>query len=185
MSLKRINPPALLPVTLDEARQRLRIADASQDAAVSHWIAAATARVEAWTGRALLAQTWRARLDGWPCTDFIELAHPPLIAVDSVALYDADGGATAQDLTTFRVDTDAVPGRLVLNEGEAWPRPGRARGGIEIVWRCGHGEAAAEVPEMLREAVLLTVQEMAEEGDAARLPTRAKRLMAPYRRWSL
>ena len=83
------------------------------------------------------------------------------------------------------IDTLADPGRIVLKPGEAWPQPLRPAGGIEIRFRCGHGETADAVPAALREAVLQIIQALAEGGPDTGLPPVAQSLLAPYRRLTL
>jgi uncharacterized phiE125 gp8 family phage protein len=192
MSLTLLTPPAVEPVTLAEAKARLRVTGEADDAAISHWIETARACVERETGRALLSQVWLERRDGWGGdgrlgafgTQF-RLLKPPLIALETVTLFDADDTPSEIDPAAFFIDTLADPGRIVLKPGEAWPQPLRPAGGIEIRFRCGHGETADAVPAALREAVLQIVQVLAEGGPDTGLPPVAQSLLAPYRRLTL
>jgi uncharacterized phiE125 gp8 family phage protein len=82
------------PVTLDQARAHAR-SDAADDHLVDLLIVAATASLDGPSGelgRALMAQTWRQSLDGFPGTaDPIELRLPPTIAVDTITYRDPAG----------------------------------------------------------------------------------------------
>lgn len=188
MSLTLLTPPAAEPVSLADAKLRLRISDDAHDAAVSLWIKAARERVERDTGRALLSQTWVERRDGWTgdgrLTAFrtrFRLLRPPLIAVEAIAIYDAEDAPSDWGPAAFFVDTASDPGRIALRQGEDWPQPGRATGGIEIRFRCGYGDSPEDVPAPLREAVLQLVAAMADGGLEAGMPAAAASLIAPYR----
>lgn len=194
MSLTLLTPPLAEPVTLTEAKARLRVAGDAEDSAINHWIQSARERVERDTGRACLAQTWVERRDGWAgdgrlCAfgTQLRLLKPPLIAVEAVTIYDADDAPSEIDPAAFFVDTLSDPGRLVLRPGESWPEPGRVAGGIEIRFRCGYGETAADVPAALREAILQLVLAQARGSDGLKdgLPPVAASLLAPFRRVSL
>lgn len=192
MSLTLLTPPAAEPVSLAEAKTRLRIGDDAHDAAVTLWIKAARERVERDTGRALLSQVWVERRDGWTGdgqpdgrmmafgTRF-RLLRPPLIAVEAVTIYDAEDAPSEWDPAAFFVDAASDPGRIALRHGEDWPQPGRATGGIEIRFRCGYGDSPEDVPAPLREAVLQLVAAMADGGPETGMPASAASLIAPYR----
>lgn len=187
MSLALLTPAPVEPVSLAEARLRLRIGDTVHDDAIRQWIRAARERVERDTGRACLSQTWVERRDSWEgggrLTAFgsqFRLPRPPLIALEAITTYDEDGTPSDIDPAAFFVDTLADPGRISPRPGTDWPQPGRAAGGIEIRFRAGYGDTPADVPAALREAILQLVVAMAEgRGDA--MPPLAESLIAPYR----
>ena len=188
MSLTLLDPPSAEPVSLSEARARLRVADASQDDAINHWIQTARARVERDTGRACLAQTWLERRDVWwgegRLSAFgtrFRLLKPPLIALEAVTVYGLDDAPSEIDPAAFFVDTLSDPGRLVLRPGQSWPLPGRAAAGIGIRFRCGYGDQSDDVPAPLREAILQLTVHLAETNGASALPPGVAALIAPYR----
>ena len=70
----------------------------------------------------------------------------------------------------------------------AWPAPKRIANGIEIAFTAGYGEAVADVPAPIRQAVLLLVahwyehREPIEIGAAhTRIPHMVSELLQPYR----
>lgn len=89
-----VTPPALQPVTLDEAKLHCRIDHADDDILISAYIAAATGHLDGWTGilgRCILPQTWRVSA----VTGDIVLPMPDVTAAS--AAYGA--GATALTIT--------------------------------------------------------------------------------------
>ncbi|HEY0266837.1 MAG TPA: head-tail connector protein, partial [Rhizomicrobium sp.] len=97
MSLQLNTPPAIEPVSLDQAKAWLRVeSGGDEDALIAALIPAARARAEWHTGRAFVTQHWTLWLDsvGDGC---IALPLPPLVGVESVTLYAADDTATVLD----------------------------------------------------------------------------------------
>jgi len=211
LKLTLVTPPAALPLTLDEARQHLRLDDAdSFDEAL---IAALTRTVmqaaERYTGRALMTQVWDLHLDRWPASQATEalwegirigadrppraravtLPRPPLQGVVHVKTYDEADAATLWPAADYFVDTASTPGRLAARAGRELPLPGRAANGIEIRFTAGYGAAPADVPAPLRQGMLRLLAELyehrGEDADSAFRNAGAERLWRPYRQVGL
>ncbi len=181
MSLTLITPPALEPVTLAEAKAHLKLDTAAEDTLIASLIAAARARAEWHTGRALVTQGWTLWLDAWPHEAIAEIPLPPLQAVTAVALHAPDNVRTALETSAYRVDTASEPGRLVF---EMEPPVLRRFNAVEIAFTAGYGSA---VPAAVKEAVLEIVAELythrGDEDGACGLAAQA--LLAPYRIFKL
>lgn len=87
--------PESEPVSLLEAKRFLRIDDENEaeDGLIGALIAASRIHVEGVTGRALIAQGWRAVLDAWPGDRQVRLPVGPLMTLTAVTTYDEDGEA--------------------------------------------------------------------------------------------
>lgn len=191
MTLQLVTPPAAEPVALAEVKAFLRVATGHEDDLIVQLIAAARQRVEAETGRALVSRTYRETLDRWDQPGRMaghgkqfRLPMPPLISVVSVTMFDADDSTSIWPAEDYFVDTASDPGRIAVRAA-AFPRPGRATAGIEIVFEAGYGPAPDDVPEALREAVLRLTADayLNREGRADRpLPMAVQGLLAPYKR---
>lgn len=71
MTLVVVTPPAVLPVSLDEAKRHLRVDHGEDDNLISLQIAVATSTLDgpdATLGRSLLKQTLALKLPGFPCS---------------------------------------------------------------------------------------------------------------------
>ena len=176
--------PASEPLALAEAKAFLRLDDDAEDALVTTLIAAARLHVEGTSGRALLAQSWRLVLDGWPRDGVVELPVSPLISLAGITAYDADGDPHEIALAQFQSE----PARLLLPDHVAGMPDLRRRQGLEIDYVAGYGVDAAEVPADLRQALLTLVAYWFEHRDAvivagsgAVVPSGFDRLLAPYR----
>jgi len=64
--LNLLSGPAVEPVSEAEAMAHVRISGEEEIALLHGHIRAAREAVEAWTGRALISQSWRLSLDRWP-----------------------------------------------------------------------------------------------------------------------
>jgi len=174
--------PALEPVTLAEAKAFLRVDDAAEDALIATQITAARLHVESTTGRALIAQTWRAVLDCWPLGRMVLLPVAPLAGLTAITAYDEAGGA--HPIAPGQFQTEPAPARLLLPQTVEGMPVTRRRQGIEIDYAAGYGGTAEDVPADLRNALLTLVASWFEHRDTAEAgaPPAFERLVAPYRR---
>lgn len=181
-----IDGPAVEPVTLAEMKAYLRVDDDGEDELVGGLVKAARLMVEAASRRILIEQRWRVVLDSWPRDRVVALPLSPLIAVESIRVFDASGALS--EIPTEAVETDAVsdPPCVVVSDA---PEPERARNGIAIELRAGYGAAPEAVPATLRLAMKILVAHWFEKrGDVAgeqTLPPEALALIAPFQRTRL
>lgn len=186
-----ITPPALEPVSLADAKAHLRLDGDDDDAFATAAIVAARVHVEALTRRMLIEQGWRVYLDAWPRKRIVTIPVAPLLAVDAVTVYDADGNPVTVSSDDYEVDAISVPGRLFV----ATPAParvGRAANGIEIDVTAGYGASSIDVPSPLRQAIMMLVAHWYEHRGAVghdlagEVPPHGfHALIAPYRILSL
>lgn len=136
-ALKLIVAPPVEPISLDLAKQHLRVDHSDDDALITQIIKAARYMVDGrdgYLGRALVQQTWELTLDRFPAsatsgsfcipagsTGEIKIPLPPLQSVTSVK-YDDTGGVeqTIDPTTGYDVDAVSEPGWLVPATG-GWP----------------------------------------------------------------
>jgi hypothetical protein len=78
MGLKLKTGPASEPVTLQEAKDHLRVDLDDEDSVIEGFIKAARTDCENLQNRAYISQTWELWLDEWPDEDYIVLPRPPL-----------------------------------------------------------------------------------------------------------
>jgi uncharacterized phiE125 gp8 family phage protein len=128
MTAALITPPAVEPVALADAKAHLRIDSGDDDALLTAALVAARVHVEALTRRVLIEQGWRVYRDAWPPDRSLTIRLAPLISVDAVTIYDADGDPTVLAEDAYAGDAISVPGRIVL--AASAPPPGRAVNGI-------------------------------------------------------
>ena len=182
MSLTLVTPPSTEPVTLAEAKAHLKVDTADDDTPIGSLIAAARARAEWHTGRALVTQSWTLWLDSWPKDGIVEIPLPPLQSVTQVKTYALDDTMSVLDPSLYQVDAASAPARLAL-KGAFPPLANlRAINAVEIAFTAGYGNAGA-VPGPVKEAILQIVADLySHRGDEADIASSAaEALLAPYR----
>ncbi len=190
-SFSLLIPPSVEPVLLAEAKAQARIDTGADDALVTSLIIGARQWVEAYTGRALITQTWQYALDlglgatgSWwdgerqgPITGLdnvnaISLPRAPLQSVTSVQVFDNTDTPTVWPASNYFVDTIRTPGRIALRMGAVWPVPSRLTNGIIIQYVVGYGNDGSFVPEPIKTALRQLVAHWYEHrGDAATAPS--------------
>lgn len=147
MHLTLETAPTVEPVTMEEAKTHLRITHSDEDAYITELVSVARQACEDLQRRSYVDTVWKLWLDGWPSGRCIELPRAPLSAVASVKVYDTADAETTLAASSYVVDDQAIPGRLVLRDGASWPTTTlRAAKGICIEFTAGHGAAATDVP---------------------------------------
>lgn len=183
--------PALEPITLEEAKAELGLAedDTSSDARLTRLIQAGREAAESYTGRAFITQTITLQLDTFPhargqepwwdgvrqgprslLSDSgkpaaLRLPRPPLLEVLTIAYVTPDGAPAALDVNSaVMVDTTSEPGRIIPLG--AWPAT-RERLGVTITYRAGYGPNASDVPAGIAAAIMEHVRDSYERPNAA------------------
>ncbi len=188
MSAILLTAPAVEPVSLGEAKAFLRVEHSDDDDVIAALVSASRIHVETQTRRALVTQHWRLSLDAWPEDGRVPVVPGPLQELNAARVFDVNGAAHTVDVQNFVPDVSAS---VLAFAPWAMPMPGRLAAGIELDVAVGYGDAAADVPEPLRQAVrLLTAHWYENRGLAALgtvtvLPTTVAALIAPYRMLSL
>lgn len=157
MALILTSAPAVPPVTLSDAKAHLRVDGTDEDALITSLIETATTHIERGYGLALITQGVTVVRDGWPDAWLVELPLSPVQSVSSITIFEADGGGIEFDNGHYFADTISHPPRIVLHGTAPWPKPGRRANGIEIAVTAGFGDAPSDVPEPIRQALLLLV----------------------------
>lgn len=182
MPLITLTPPAVEPVSLEEAKAHLRIGHDLEDGAVAGLVAAARGAIEALTGIALIARTVREKRDGWVHVGArsVALGLGPVSAVLAVRVADPWGALLTVAPAEYALDGAGNPPRLVF---ERSPRePAIPEGGVEIDMVCGFGGPDA-IPAPLRHACLAMAAHLYENRAGANpIPETVRAACAPFAR---
>lgn len=187
MATELLVPPTMEPMSLDEAKDHLRVDQETDDAYITGLVIAARQLVESDTRRALLTQTWQLTLDDqWPDEEIwkrirnrnisayydssvrqpirprklIVLPRPPVQSVVSINYLSSDG--TFSNLTLD--PSQYVLKKLETGEFGIRPAPGvtwnllpNEPDAATVVVKCGYGDNSGSIPEPLRIAMLLLI----------------------------
>jgi uncharacterized phiE125 gp8 family phage protein len=187
MTIIVVEAPAVEPVDLADMKAHLGVTFDSDDALIEAKIKAARQHVERFAGIAMVEQTLKAVLDGFPCGP-LQLPRPPLIDVLSVVYLDPVLETQTLAPSAYTVRGAGATGHLVA---AAWPMTEPVPGAVEITFRAGYGDDADAVPEPLREAVRRLAADLYENREAslvgvsgAALPFGVAELLADFRQWA-
>lgn len=198
MNITVVTAPQFYPVTVQEAYEHLRWdqesgspTDYPLQLLIERNIATATDWAEQFTRRALIEQTIRLSVSGFPQGDntfgrewrsgvfsrrarYIELFRPPLINVISVEYYDTDNVLTTVDSADYFVTDDLVP-RLTFVENWTQPETYNRDDAVRVTYQVGYeptespplsqSDYSANVPKGIKDAILLKVQLLADRFD--------------------
>ena len=187
MSFTVTVPASVLPVSIAEAKEHLRVEFADDDNYITALIGAAVDYVERHTRRALMPQTVLLTRDDFP--DVIEPPLPPLQSVASISYIDTEGSPQTLNPSTYDIDNVSEPGRIVSSIGNQWPSTSIAINAVSVTFIAGYVDAAS-VPPQIKQAILLSIghwyenREQVVEGKSfSELPMGVEALLNNYVIW--
>lgn len=188
MMLYLLTPPAAEPVTVADAKLALRIDDTAFDALLPSLISSARQVAEQETGRAFIAQVWRAEFDDWPgSSDEIPVYRPTAAAVSYW-----DGAAWITLPTSGYVVAATARGTVLAPVLDAsWPALGDVAIGprVRIDLTAGVAEVDADtVPDCVKTFIVALVGQIVQTPElsassAAQAHPLLARLLDAQRLW--
>tara|TARA_R100001594_G_scaffold66283_1_gene100554 strand:- start:820 stop:1485 length:666 start_codon:yes stop_codon:yes gene_type:complete len=114
----------------------------------------------------------------------IVLPYPPLISITHLKYYDSDNVQQTWSSSNYNTGTFInQKGFIEIKDGVDIPDLYNRADAIEIQFKCGYGTAASDVPDAIKQAILLIVGRMYElrEDSVSRLPKASEYILDPYR----
>ena len=179
-SLALTTPAAVLPLSLNEVKSHVGLGDSdeSKDPQLIGMLRGVTIACERYTRRTFIDTSWTMFMDHFPgkklpwwsgvrqmanteLTDLTEpifVPKPPLSSVTSIKAQNEDGTTTTVTASDYIVDTAREPGRIALKLASTWPAgPLQIINGVEVLFVAGYGPVGSDVPETIRQAILLSI----------------------------
>lgn len=171
MLLKETTPAALNPVPIRELAAHLRLSqgfndDGSEDALLDLYLRNATAIIERRTGAALVERPYLLQTACWDRRGHFHLPVGPVSTLDAIR-YVRPGSTIDLDPDEWRLEPGTRRQRLTGAQGG--PLRMLPHGALaEITFNAGYGPSWNEVPDDLRQAVILLASHCYEnrEGEA-------------------
>ena len=197
MGLRQRHAPTEEPVTLLQAKVYLGIDDDAHDELLGRLIKSARQGAESYTSRSFLRQAWSFSFNGGFAqsrsdtryldkehsrgTGGIELPRSPFVALIDTPVILTSFGETP--MPNYRLDTSSRVARIHL------PAQVDPQATVRVDFWAGYGETPEDLPEPLRQAVLMTVANLFEGRAVANdtgliaMPLSAAviQLLKPYR----
>lgn len=154
-ALNLVTAPVEYPITLEEAKEHLRVDTNDFDAEIQSKIELATQEVENATGYKLISQTWTYNLD--QLYNIIKIPYYPLTSVSSISYKDDNNATQTLSSALYVVDTKAKPGKVTQAYNQTYPTTYSISNAVTITFVCGYSNATA-VPERFKQAIKLYLQ---------------------------
>jgi uncharacterized phiE125 gp8 family phage protein len=147
---KVTDPASTEPVTLEEAKRRLRIDFTDDDTDIELMLASARDHVEKYCNVLFAEQTVELKCDCW--ADLARLPVAPLMSVTGIAYIDTAGVGQTVAVDVYEARLDGLEPSIVLAYGKQWPVI-RAGSRITVTAVAGYEDAPAAV----KRAILLYI----------------------------
>lgn len=175
-ALELITPPAVSPVTLDEAKAQMRVEHSDDDEIIQRFISVATAYVDAngALGKAMITQTWAQWLS--PNPNVVEIMVGPVQSVSSISYYDIDGSLQLAEIADFDVFGTPLKKTIRPKSGKSWPVTQQRDDAIRIEFVVGYGDSPSDLPATVRHALMLLVSNWYENRESELIGLASKTL---------
>ena len=181
--------PTSAIVTLQDAKNHLRVDSTDEDSLIQTLVDAATAYLDGFygvLGRAMVTQTWIQKFDGWD--SYLYLPVFPVASITSVVYLNSSGGSTTVTASDYQLLTDECGPYVAFDQAFSYPTLG-IETGPQVTVTYVAGEAVTNVPRPLKQAMLLLIghwfaqRETVNVGNiTTELEFTVRTLIAPYRR---
>lgn len=156
-SLVCISGPNSEPLVLQDVKDFLHVSSSDDDTYIQSLMRLARMRVEDSARRATISSQWLLTLSDWPRSPShsgyqlhkrtVNLERFPLVSVDSILYWPADGSAqTVLDTTVYGVSTGSIPGMLFLKQSQFWPCVYQRPDAIQVTFTAGY-DTAGEIDD--------------------------------------
>ena len=163
MILRLVQPPAKEPVSLEEAKNHLRVDLSDDDTLIHSLIVSARQMAENYARRAFITQTWE--LTFFQSKQFVGLPREPIQEVLSV---DSKGQSLSYEAEGSRIRFFSP-----------------VSGPVRIRYVAGYGDEPEDVPEAIRQAILQMVGHLYENRESQTMPSLGFQLLEPYKVWAV
>lgn len=186
-SIRTVTPAAQPLLSLEQAKQHLRVDFDDDDTLIAAYAAAAQDLVERYTSQILMPRTLEIAFVSFPCPGgAIVIPRDPITEISAIAYTGTDGATVALDEADWRW-SESAPDQVLAAVNTSWPSAAREAGSLRVTFVAGYEEGLC--PPMLIEAVRRQTAflygnrgDVAEPDGADGLAPGVKALCAPFRR---
>jgi len=183
----KVNTAAVNPLFTDaEAKAHLKIDVSTDDVIIANLVAAATQSCEIFTNRFFIDTVVTQYSDTWD--EFYTLYKSPVDSITHVKYYDSDDTQQTLASSNYILGHYSQPARIGVAVGGTLPNLSKRINAVEVKYTVGYGTASTDVPEGIRQAVLLTLSNWYENRQsvitgrtATELPLSSQYLLEQYK----
>ncbi len=142
-------------LTTAEAKTHLKVDTTADDTYIDNLVSAATESAQIFTNRYFINTTITQHGDKW--ADIATLFKSPVSSTLHIKYYDSDNAIQTLATSVYLTDLTHNPARVGLKPSQSFPTLAERISAVQCKYIVGYGSAASDVPEGIREAVLLTI----------------------------
>ncbi len=173
-------------LTTAEAKTHLKVDTTADDTYIDNLVSAATESAQIFTNRYFINTTITQHGDTW--SDIATLFKSKVNSITHIKYYDSDNSEQTLATSVWISDINQQPARIGLKPNQSFPSLADRINAVNCKYVVGYGSAASDVPEGIREAVLLTIGNLYENRQnvvvgriATELPKSAQYLLEQFK----
>ena len=181
-TLAEVNPL----FTTQEAKDFLKVDTTADDALIDSLIKAATQSCQIFTNKYFINTIVTQYSDNW--IEFYRLYKSPVIAITHVKYYDTNDTLQTLHPSNYILDNSSQPARIGISVDGTLPNLADRINAVEVKYSVGYGELSSDVPEGIKQAVLITIGNWYENRQtvitgrtATELPLSSQYLLEQYK----
>lgn len=172
--------------TTAEAKDFLKVDTTADDTLIDSLIKAATQSCQIFTNRYFLDTRVTQYSDNW--FEFYRLYKSPVIAITHVKYYDTNDTLQTLASSNYILDNISQPARIGISIDGTLPNLADRINAVEVKYSVGYGFTSDDVPEGIKQAVLITIGNWYENRQtvitgrtATELPLSSQYLLEQYK----
>ena len=142
-------------LTTAEAKTHLKVDTDADDTYIDNLVSAATESAQIFTNRYFINTTITQHGDNW--NDIATLFKSKVSSITHIKYFDSDNSEQTLATSVWISDINQQPARIGLKPNQSFPSLADRINAVNCKYVVGYGSAASDVPEGIREAVLLTI----------------------------
>ena len=183
----KVTTAATTPVfTTAEAKAVLKVDVSDDDTVIDNLVAAATESCQIYTNQYFINTVVTQYSDTWDA--FYTLYKSPVGSITHIQYYDSDDTQQTLASSNYILDGTSKPARIGIAIDGTLPNLSDRINAVEVKYTVGYGTASTDVPEGIRQAVLLTLANWYQNREsvitgrtATELPLSSQYLLEQYK----
>jgi len=172
--------------TTAEAKDFLKVDTTADDTLIDNLVAAATESCQIYTNQYFLRATLEQYSDNWD--GIYTLYKSPVISITHIKYYDSNDTEQTLASLNYILDDVSKPARIGLSVDGTLPDLADRINAVHVKYTAGYGTASTDVPDGIKQAVLLTLGNWYENRQtvitgrtATELPLSSQYLLDQYK----
>ena len=185
-SLKEDTLSAIPLFTTSEAKDFLKVDTTADDTLIDNLIKAATQSCQIYTNRYFMTTLVTQYSDNW--MEFYRLYKSPVVGITHVKYYDTNDTLQTLNASNYILDGVSEPARIGISVTGTLPDLSDRINAVQVKYNVGYGDTSNQVPEGIRQAVLITIgnwyenrQSVISGRTATELPLSSQYLLKQYK----